>query len=80
MSEAYAPGWEAFVDGEPARIHVADYLFKAVALEAGEHSVLLRYRPDAFATGARLSGLGAVLLLVVLVWPARRDPLRAGAA
>ncbi|MDD5085091.1 MAG: hypothetical protein PHE61_03490 [Candidatus Omnitrophica bacterium] len=44
-SDVYYPGWKAFVDGRPAEIYKANYIFKAVALGAGRHSVVFKFKP-----------------------------------
>ncbi len=44
LCESMLPGWEAFVDGEPAAIYTANYLFQAIKVPAGEHSVSFAYR------------------------------------
>jgi hypothetical protein len=49
------PGWKAEVDGAPARILHADYAFRAVALSAGSHRVVFRYRPGSFYWGIGVS-------------------------
>jgi hypothetical protein len=64
FSEAWYPGWEATVDGQPAPVERADILFRAVAVPAGEHRVELVYRPASLRWGAAIS-LGALLLLLL---------------
>jgi hypothetical protein len=65
LTDAWYPGWEATVDGEPARVHRADLLFRAVAVEAGVHRVVLTFRPASVRLGARASLAGLVGLVVV---------------
>lgn len=53
--------WRAFIDGQPAPIHRANYAFQAIAVPAGSHQLELRYLDRAFATGLAAS-CAAVLL------------------
>jgi hypothetical protein len=55
LRDNYFPGWKAEVDGVPARILRADYAFRAVALSAGSHRVVFRYRPGSFYWGIGVS-------------------------
>jgi hypothetical protein len=55
LRDNYFPGWKAEVDGAPARILRADYAFRAVALSAGSHRVVFRYRPGSFYWGIGVS-------------------------
>jgi uncharacterized membrane protein YfhO len=72
LVEAYDPGWTASVDGEPVRVHRANYAFRAVAVPQGRHTVRLRYRPRPVVLGSVAS---VVTLAAAVVWFAR---LRAG--
>ncbi|MFQ5465855.1 MAG: YfhO family protein [Thermodesulfobacteriota bacterium] len=62
-SESWYPGWRVYVDGERARLLKADYVYRAVALPAGEHEVEFLYRPLSFTIGLVISGLTAAALL-----------------
>ena len=42
-SESNLPGWIATIDGERVPIRTANYLFQAIEVPAGEHSVEFRY-------------------------------------
>lgn len=73
LTEAFDEGWTAAVDGQPARVLLANGLFRAVRLGAGRHEVLFRYRPWSVRAGVALSvlGLAAALALVALRREAR---------
>jgi len=61
LADSWYPGWNAFVDGKPSPIYRADFLFRAVPLERGQHSVVFEYQPMSFWLGA---AVGATSLLV----------------
>ncbi len=62
LLDTYYPGWEARLDGEPAKIYRADGFFRAVMLGAGGHRVEFIYHPRSFYAGAKISLTGGVLL------------------
>jgi hypothetical protein len=51
LTDTFYPGWVAEVDGQPASLRRANLYFRAVALEAGEHQVSLRFEPDSVRWG-----------------------------
>jgi hypothetical protein len=53
--EAYDPAWRVSVDGRPAPLLRANVAFRAVALEAGRHTVEMTYRPRAAPWGLLVS-------------------------
>lgn len=59
------PGWQAFVDGAPARILRANLAFMAVEVPAGGNEVRLEYRPWWLLPGTFISLLSLLLLLIV---------------
>ena len=65
LTDTYYPGWNAYVDGEPAPLWRGNYLFRAVPVPAGVHVVELRYEPVPFRIGAVVS-LGSLAALLAL--------------
>jgi hypothetical protein len=70
LTDAWFPGWEATVDGVPARVEPAYYAYRAVRVEEGRHRLVMRFTPDPWRTGrvvtlvstaAALIGLGVLL-------------------
>ena len=61
----YDAGWQVKVDGVPVETTARYGQFLAVNLEAGAHTVELRFLPQGFMAGAAVSGLS---LLAVAVW------------
>lgn len=74
LTDAYYPGWEATVDGQPSALYRANTNFRGVAVPAGEHTVEMRYAPRSLARGGWLAALGAAGLGFAL-WQGR--PTRA---
>lgn len=74
VTDLHYPGWIAEEDGKRLPLLRADGFFRAVALGAGTHRIVFRYRPVSFYAGAAVS-IGAALTLLLL-WnagePARR--------
>ena len=59
LAEVFAPGWQAYVDGEPAPIYPANYLLRAVPVPAGQHCVTFAYQPISVRGG---------IFLTLLAW------------
>lgn len=70
LLDTYYPGWTAEVDGREVPIERADYLFRAVRVDSGAHTVVFRYAPASFALGSAVTLSTAVLLIGVLAWRA----------
>ncbi len=64
LTDSFYPGWKALVDGRPAPIYRADYLFRAVPVPPGEHVVRFVFQPESFELGAAISVLTLSALLV----------------
>ncbi len=76
-TDLHYPGWIAEEDGRRLPILRADGWFRAVALPAGTHTVVFRYRPYSFYAGAAVSA--AALLVLLVLWH-RGEPIRWAAA
>lgn len=65
LSDAFYPGWNAFVDGNETPIYRANYAFRAVVVPTGEHTVLFVYQPLSFSVGVWIT-LGSVSILLLV--------------
>ena len=85
LSDVWYPGWIATVDGQIAEVLQADYLFRAVSLDAGVHQVVFRYNPLSFRLGFWVSLIAWVGLIGWYTYPVwsskilRRKPSGGGA-
>jgi len=80
LGDRYDPDWTVTVDGNRSKLLQADYLFRGVALEAGSHRVIFRYKPLSVLIGAAISasaGAGLVGIFIFALW--RRTVGRKGA-
>ncbi len=66
VSDAYYPGWKAYLDGKEARIYRANLAFRAVYVPRGTHTVLFVYRPLSFYVGCCLTAFGLLTSLFLL--------------
>ncbi len=78
LTDSYYPGWRAFVDGKAAPIYHGNYLFRAVPVPAGKHTVEFVYYADSFKIGLLVSGATAALLVLSAAFAVRRKRRPAG--
>ena len=65
LADVWFPGWTCTVNGRPADVHRADFLFRAVAVPSGPCEIVFTFEPESYRRGRELS-LGAAALLMVL--------------
>ncbi len=70
--DPWFPGWSATVDGTPARVLRADYVFMAVPVKAGRHVLRLTYFPRRLLPGIAIAILAAALLVLLCKIAMRR--------
>lgn len=76
LSDTYAPGWHAYVDGRPTSIARVNATFRAVLFGPGGHRVSFVYLPDSFAYGSAMSVTSIIIWLSLLVVAAVRPLLK----
>ena len=72
LADTWYPGWQAMVDGEAVPLLRANHAFRAVSLEAGEHTVEMRYRSASVRWGGAVSIVTLIGLMLGLVLLPRR--------
>jgi hypothetical protein len=73
VTDLFYPGWIAEEEGRRLEILRADGYFRAVALPAGTHRVIFRYRPLSVFVG---TGISAAALLTILLLALQGEPIR----
>lgn len=66
LSEWYYPGWQVEVDGQAVELLRVNAGLRGVALDAGEHTIVLDYHPLSYRIGLGIS-LGSLVAIVVLL-------------
>jgi hypothetical protein len=68
LSDAYASGWNAYVDGAKTPIYRTDHALRGVALPSGQHTVEFRYEPQSLRVGLLVTGIAGVGMIAVWLW------------
>lgn len=68
VSEVYANGWNASVDGEQVEILRTNHALRGVPLPAGEHTVVMTYEPRSLTIGLWSTGLTSIAMLGIWFW------------
>jgi hypothetical protein len=55
LSDAWYPGWQATLDGQPVPILRANGMFRAVHVPPGQHEIVFTYRSKPFEIGTAVS-------------------------
>jgi len=69
LADMMTPGWKVEVDGAEKPLLRADLVLRAVALEAGPHTVRFHYSDPAVSRGLTLTLAGGMLTLLMLLLP-----------
>jgi hypothetical protein len=64
LSDAYYPGWKAYIDGKETKIYRSDFAFRAIFMPKGEHKVEFIYNPFSFTLGVYAAVLGLILMFM----------------
>jgi hypothetical protein len=72
LSDAYYPGWKAYLDKREVEIHPAFYGLRGVFLPQGKHDLIFRYQPWTFLAGSLLTMLSLVFLVLAFIKKNRR--------
>jgi hypothetical protein len=67
LTDQYYPGWEAEIDGKPARVMRVDFNFRAVAIPPGKHRVDFIYSPTSYFYGLRFAIIALICVVGLLV-------------
>jgi hypothetical protein len=67
LSEAFYPGWNAYIDGKRADAVRVDYLLRGVVVPAGAHVIEWRFESRSLTIGTLISGMTAAALIVVCI-------------
>jgi len=65
FSEIYYPdGWVLYIDGEESEILRANYVLRAATIPAGQHTIEMKFKPNSYYIGNKVSGIASIILLI----------------
>jgi uncharacterized membrane protein YfhO len=74
VSDAFAEGWHATVDGTEVPIHRANLVARALQLPPGPHTIEMWFDVPLFRWAVRLPTLGLALSFLALLLHLRQRP------
>ncbi len=72
LSDVYHPDWRAYVNGKPAEVYRTNYMLRSVFLPKGSHQIKFVYVPLPFITGAIISILTFIAVVLFLFYEKRK--------
>ena len=67
FSDTYYPGWKAYIDNNETKIYRVNGILKGIYIPNGNHTVVLKYIPSYFWSGAIISLVSFILVLLLLI-------------
>jgi uncharacterized membrane protein YfhO len=68
VTDAYFPGWKAYLDGVQTKIIRSDYAFRSIFVPAGSHNIEFIYDPKSFTIGKRVSVITVLFLVAIYAY------------
>lgn len=60
-------GWKMFVDGQEHPLLRANYLLRSALIPAGQHEIMMEYKPSAYRIGNTVAFVSSLIMLLSLV-------------
>lgn len=67
FSELYYPGWKIYDNGNHSYIYRANFIFKAIKVDEGNHEIELRYNPTYYKIGLIISIITIIAIIILLI-------------
>lgn len=67
LTDQYYPGWKAYVDKKETTVTRADYDFRAIPIQPGDHLVVFSFEPESFHRGLGIAWLGLIALICISI-------------
>jgi Bacterial membrane protein YfhO len=68
LNEVYYPaGWKAYVDGTETEIFKTNYLLRSIVVQKGKHKVELKFYPETYFMGKKISIAANILVTLILI-------------
>jgi len=77
LADAYYPGWQATINGQPTTLERANFAFRAVYVPAGDHTIQLLFQPFWWQIGLMITAFTILILMVWAIWGWRRSRVSA---
>jgi hypothetical protein len=67
LTDTFYPGWQATIDGQPTEMFRANYLFRAVHVPSGKHTVRFEYWPFSLVAGLLLFSCATLAAFIIVL-------------
>ena len=72
----FDPDWKVWIDGTPAKVLRADYLFQGLEIPQGTHEVELKYSPENQLLRLQFAGMAICAVAVMMLIFKRNKTVR----
>src|SRR5690606_8071891 len=83
LADAFYPGWNATIDGDPTPILAVDSMFRGIEVGKGRHQIEFIYEPESVRLGLIVSLIGIAVFAAGMLftgaqtaWQRSRSPAR----